>query len=225
LDGGVLVLLGLGAVGMVVVALFGVRRIGRVNKASAWMAALAARNGWRYERDNVRWVALLGGLVVRQSMYARQGQARNVVTAQVDGATVVMFHTITFNRGTRRDVQDNTLWVSTLPLSLPSLTVAPNDLVGRALNAMLGNVRTGDAAFDNQYAVDTADPAFATALLNPAVRQLIMQAGRVAWRIEANHRCLMLWCGGHVTDEATLVGYARYVVAMNRTIVGSLNRT
>jgi hypothetical protein len=185
----------------------GVARRSRMQGRGRELAQLAGQYGWHYVDDDVRWVQVTGGIPKAQGLYARQGQARHVVTANLDGWQVTFFHLLAFNAGTRREITYTTVWAIALPAPLPPMCAIPNTWLKQKITAITGDYRTGDPVFDEKFLSDAKDPDMGAAVLHPEMRQFLVAAG-TPFRVD-EHGYVITWADGLVIDPNHLIGQGR----------------
>jgi hypothetical protein len=199
----VLILLVIIAAGVAV----GLAKRSRLQGRGRELEQLATRNGWQYADDDVRWVQVTGGIPRAQGLYAREGQARHVVTADLDGWQVTFFHLLAFNRGTRRGLTYTTVWAIALPAPLPPMCAIPNTWLKQKITAITGDYRTGDPVFDDMFLSDAKDMNMGAAVLHPEMRQFLVATG-TPFRVD-EHGYVITWADGLITDPDHLVGQGR----------------
>ena len=195
---------------------FGLARRSRLQGHGRELAQLARQHGWQYAADDVRWVQVTGGIPRAQGLYARQGQARHVVTADIDGWQVTFFHLLAFNRGSRRELTYTTVWAIALPRPLPPMCAIPNSWLKQKITAITGDYRTGDPAFDELFLSDAKDPAMGRAVLHPEMRRFLVAAG-TPFRVD-EHGYVITWADGLVVDPEHLIGQGRTLVQIAQRV-------
>jgi hypothetical protein len=195
---------------------FGLSRRSKMQARGRELEQLAQQHGWHYVDDDVRWVQVTGGIPRAQGLYARQGQARHVVTANLDGWQVTFFHLLAFNAGTRRDITYTTVWAIPLPAQLPPMCAIPNSWLKQKITAITGDYRTGDPGFDERFLSDAKDPNMGRAVLHPEMRQLLVAAG-TPFRVD-EHGYVITWADGLVIDPNHLIGQGRTLIQIAQRV-------
>ncbi|TNC22477.1 hypothetical protein [Amycolatopsis alkalitolerans] len=102
--------------------------------------------------------------------------ARNVITGVHRGRPFVAAGLDAYHNGERASVQ----WIGVrTPAARPSLSVRRAvPLASKVNNALWGEVRIGHPDFDDKFDVLSEDPRFATAVLSPALAELLLRDPR-----------------------------------------------
>jgi hypothetical protein len=195
---------------------FGMIRRSQTMGRGRELEQLARQHGWHYAADDVRWVQVTGGIPRAQGLYARQGQARHVVTADLDGWQVTFFHLLAFNAGTRREITYTTVWAIALPAPLPPMCAIPNTWLKQKITAITGDYRTGDPVFDERFLSDAKDQNMGAAVLNSEMRRFLVTSG-TPFRVD-EHGCVITWADGLVTDPNHLIGQGRTLVQIAQRV-------
>lgn len=97
-------------------------------------------------------------------------------------------HSGWLRRGTSRSTFHYRVWAVELPAALPQIAVGPEGIFGGRVARAFGfdRVQLGDPAFDRRYKVACDDAEFASAVLHPGMRQLLVGARPWHWRIEGS---------------------------------------
>jgi hypothetical protein len=194
----------------------GLSRRSKLQGRGQELEQLAQQQGWHYVDDDVRWVQVTGGIPRAQGLYARQGQARHVVTATIDGWQVTFFHLLAFNRGTRRELTYTTVWAIALPAQLPPMCAIPNSWLKQKITAITGDYRTGDPVFDEMFLSDAKDQNMGNAVLHPEMRQFLVAAG-TPFRVD-EHGYVITWADGLVIDPNHLIGQGRTLIQIAQRV-------
>ncbi len=151
----------------------------RVHRArQSVVAGYAASRGWTLVAADHRWTALAEGEPFGVGYYRR---AEKILIGPWRGYMVTVFDyrfTVGWGKGTR--TRRKSACAVALPASLPSVHIRPEgvgDGVARLVGGQDFDVESED--FNRAYRVQSADPRFASALLNPRTVEHLLAAGPI----------------------------------------------
>ncbi|HZX07484.1 hypothetical protein [Kribbella sp.] len=182
-----LIVLGLIAVGLLLLYARSVRR-----RRTFFDRRLreAAKLGW-YPAATDPWLA-----AVAARLYSPQGTAERMVAGF--GIRALDF---TYTASSTSTAAKCHVIAYDLPYALPPLTVGPK-------NPLVPGQEFESARFNQQFTVESADPRYASAVLNPRMMAMLVDDyNHVSWRIEG--RTLVTWGVGYWTKP--MVFEAKYL--------------
>lgn len=150
------------------------------------VAAYATQAGWEYRGSAPELAERF-----RQPPFGAGFSRRleNVLVGSLDGRSVAAFDYHYYYRGTLGPTSAGSRWYSVLAISLgvqvPDVAVNPAKTRFLAFSAHR-DVRTGDPAFDEAFAVATKVPQFALDVLTPEIRTLMLRHPVTAWRFDGD---------------------------------------
>lgn len=168
------------------------------------MAWFAAQREWAYLPADQRLVTRFAG-----SPFGRGSnqQATNVIHGTHSGRPFTAFDYSYVTHSTDGDGHSSStthafsVVAMSLGVAVPNLSVAPQGGVGRFFGKLFGtDLQLGDPAFDDRFAVSADDLRFATDVLHPAMRTMLMSWGDLAWRLSVDS-LLVIRSGQHLPAE------------------------
>ena len=155
-------------------------------RRAASVAAYAAQHEWDYRATAPELAQRFHQLPFGAGFAAK---AENVLLGTRAGRPVAVFDYHYYYRGSFGPTSGGSRWFTVVAVALgttvPDVAVNP---VARSYT-MFGrhrDLKTGDPSFDEAFAVATATSAFASDVLGPAVRQLMLRHPDCAWRFDGD---------------------------------------
>lgn len=190
LGGGFALLLVLFLVGFVVLVVVLVRvGVRQARERRETMAGFAAAREWTYREADPSLVDRFHGSPFGTGSGRR---ASNCLYGQHTGRAMVAFdyhYSTSSGSGSDRSSTSHTCSVVALNLGVgvPALAVSPEGAVGRFFGRLTNrDIRLGSEVFDHAFTVTSDDVRFATDVLHPQMRQLLLQWPGLSWRFEGD---------------------------------------
>jgi hypothetical protein len=154
------------------------------------MAWFAAQREWSYLPSDPRLVSRFVGAPFGRGS---SQQALNVIHGTHSGRPFTAFdyryvtHSTDGDGRSSSSVHSCSVVAMSLGVAVPNLSVAPQGGVGRFFGKLFGtDLRVGDPAFDDRFAVSADDLRFATDVLHPGMRAMLMSWSDLAWRLSVD---------------------------------------
>lgn len=149
------------------------------------LAWWASQREWTFLPEDPRLVSRFVGSPFGHGSSRR---ARNVIHGKHRGRAFTAFdYRYVTSSGDSSTTHHYSVVALALGVAVPSLSVAPQGGVGRFFGRLFGtDIILGDPPFDDRFAVSADDPRFAADVLHPAMRQMLMTWGDLAWRLSVD---------------------------------------
>jgi hypothetical protein len=167
------------------------------------MQAFAAARGWRYEAEQPELVDRWSGPPFGMGSGR---QAYNVLYGTHDGRDLVSFdYTYKTETSDGKTTTTHTHTFSVLALrmgvSMPALSVAPENIFGRFVDRLTGNdIDLESEDFNRAFRVTCPDRKFASDVLHPQMMEYLLQHRDLGWRFDQDSM-LMVADGQRTTEQ------------------------
>lgn len=173
----------------------------------------AAANGWAFaESGRAQWTARLPGRDSRGLgvILSRQLGGRWVTVAEYSYRTTSSSRSSTTGTTTTTTTTHHfVVAVVQLDRMYPPIAVLPRGLLSQLGRSLFGDkpTATGNALFDKQYKIVTADPGCAKALLGPPLIGAHIAGAVPPWTLVGAELLTCVPASGPLRDPATIPGY------------------